>query len=65
MDGLWKKVDIRGVVSYATIRQYIWYGEWSRKTYNEVDRAFYESIIVETLASFRMITRCPMPCQQS
>ncbi len=43
-DGLWKKFDIRGVVSYATIRQYIWYGEWSRKTYNEVDRAFYESI---------------------
>jgi hypothetical protein len=43
-DGLWKKLDIRGVVSCAAIRQYIWYGELSRKTYNEVDRAFYESI---------------------
>ena len=52
-DGLWKKVDIcpagnalgvRGVVSCTTIRQYIWYGELSCKTYNEVDRAFYESI---------------------
>ena len=43
-DGLWKKFDIRGVVPYATIRQYIWYGELSRKAYNELDRAFYESI---------------------
>jgi hypothetical protein len=46
MNGLWKKFDIRGVVSYTTIRQYIWYGELSCKTYNEVDRAFYESIIL-------------------
>jgi hypothetical protein len=41
-----RKFDIRGVVSYATIRQYLWYGELSRKTCNEVDRAFYESIKV-------------------
>jgi len=39
-----RKFDIRGVVFCATIRQYIWYGEWSCKTYNAVDRAFYEPI---------------------
>jgi len=40
-----RKFDIRDVVFCATIRQYIWYGDLSRKTYNEVDRAFYEPII--------------------
>jgi len=39
-----RKLDKRGVVFCAIIRQYIWYGELSRKTYNEVDRAFYEPI---------------------
>ena len=26
VDGLWKKLDIRGVVSETTIWQYMWYG---------------------------------------
>jgi len=56
MDGLWKKFDIRGVVFCATIRQYIWYGALSRKTYNEVDRAFYEPILVHCIFSSTLLT---------
>lgn len=43
-DGLWKKLDILGVVSETAIWQYIWYGESSFQIYNNEDRAFYESI---------------------
>jgi hypothetical protein len=46
-DGLWKKFDILGVVSETVIRQYIWYGELPFQSYNDVDRTFYESIMVE------------------
>ncbi len=47
-DGLWKKLDILGVVSETAIWQHIWYGELSFLAYNDVDRAFYESIISNT-----------------
>jgi len=43
------KGSIDGVVFCATIRQYIWYGEWSCKTYNEEDRAFYEPIRLDCI----------------
>jgi hypothetical protein len=33
-DGLWKKLDILGVVSETAIWQYIWYGESAFQTYN-------------------------------
>ena len=45
-DGLWKKLDILGVVSETAIRQYMWYGQSPFQIYNDVDRAFYESIKV-------------------
>ncbi len=37
-------LDIRGVVFETAIWQYIWYGESPFQAYNDVDRAFYESI---------------------
>jgi hypothetical protein len=43
-DGLWKMVDIRGVVFVEVLRLYMWYVVKSQQTYNEVDRTFYESI---------------------
>ena len=49
LDGHWNKFDIQGVVSESVIRQYIWYGELPIQIYNDVDRAFYESIIFNTI----------------
>ena len=43
-DGLWKKLDILGVISETAIRQYMWYGESPFQIYNDVDRAFYDTI---------------------
>ncbi len=40
-------LDIRGVVSETVIWQYIEYGKSPFQIYNDVDRAFYESINVE------------------
>ncbi len=39
-----EKFDILGVVSEMAIRQYMLYGESSFQIYNDVDRAFCESI---------------------
>ena len=47
---LWKKFDIPGVVSETVVRQYRWYGELPFQTYNDVDRTFYESIIIPLCA---------------
>ncbi len=45
-DGLWKKLDIPGVVSETVIWQCMWYGKLPFQIYNDVDRAFYEYINV-------------------
>jgi len=41
-----KKFDIRGVVFFEVSRLYMSYVVKLPKTYNDVDRTFYESIIV-------------------
>ncbi len=61
-DGLWKKLDILGVVSETAIWQYIWYGELSFQTYNDVDRAFYDSITVE-ISFFCVISTITVHCR--
>ncbi len=48
-DGLWKKLDILDVVSETAIWQYMWYGKSPFQIYNDVDRAFYESINLLTI----------------
>ena len=59
-DGLWKKFDLLGVVSETAIRQYIGYAESSFQIYNDVNRAFYESISIhdETNASVILDSGC-------
>ena len=39
-----KKFDIQGVVFLTVTRQYMWYVESLSKTYNAVDRTFYDAI---------------------
>ena len=39
-----EKFDIRGVVFLPVTQPYMWYVELPAKTYNEVDRAFYDAI---------------------
>ena len=37
--------DIQGVVFLTGTRQYTWYAECLSKTYNAVDRTFYDATI--------------------
>ena len=42
-----KKFDIQGVVFLTVTRQYMWYVESLSKTYNAVDRTFYDAINID------------------
>ena len=41
-----KKFDIQGVVFLTGTRLYMWYVESLSKTYNAVDRTFYDAIMI-------------------
>ena len=44
-----EKFDIQGVVFFSGPQQYMWYVEVLIKTYNAVDRTFYDAINYQSL----------------
>ncbi|MDP3481041.1 MAG: hypothetical protein Q8R88_14835 [Desulfoprunum sp.] len=57
-----KKFDIQGVVFLAGFRQYIEYVESLPKTYNDVDRAFYDAINHECQSDIWAAYNCNHSC---
>ena len=47
LDGQVKKFDIQGVVFLSGPQPYMWYVEVLIKTYNAVDRTFYNAILYD------------------